>query len=87
MSFEEGKAYNDKLIAMCRGDILPDRNTPVQYITYDLWESMRTFDKPLADQILGPVFTFMKAQTDPKRKDIRGLGPYLIYREGDVGKA
>ena len=87
MSFETGKAYNEKLMPIARGDVLPDRNIPVEYITYDLWENMRAFDRKLTDEILEPVFTFMRAQTDPSRKANFGLGAYLQYREGDVGKA
>lgn len=87
MSFEEGKAYNDKLMPISRGDVQPDPNIPVEWITYDLWESMRAHDRKLADEILEPVFTFMRAQTDPKRRDITQLGDYLEYRERDVGKA
>lgn len=87
MSFEAGKEYNEKLMPIARGDVLPDRSVPVEYITYDLWESMRAFDRKLADEILEPVFTFMRAQTDPTRKREFGLGSYLQYREADVGKA
>jgi aristolochene synthase len=54
---------------------------------YDLWESMRTHDKALADDILDPVFIFMRSQTDRVRMEIKGLGKYLEYRERDVGKA
>ena len=87
MSFEEGSAYNENLIPISRGDRLPDRDVPVEWITYDLWESMRRCDKELADSILEPVFTFMRAQTDKSRLSISGLGEYLEYREKDVGKA
>ncbi|KAL2829465.1 Aristolochene synthase [Aspergillus cavernicola] len=87
MSFEEGSAYNEKLIPISRGDVLPDRNVPVEYITYDLWESMRAHDREMADEILEPVFTFMRAQTDRTRAQPMGLGRYLEYRERDVGKA
>ena len=87
MSFEAGKAYNEKLMPISRGDLLPDRAVPVEYITYDLWESMRAHDRKLADEILDPVFTFMRAQTDPQRKETMELGQYLEYRERDVGKA
>lgn len=54
---------------------------------YDLWESMRQCDHKLADETLEPVFLFMRAQTDKSRVGIRELGPYLQYRERDVGKA
>ena len=87
MSFEAGSAYNENLIPISRGDVLPDRSIPVEYITYDLWESMRACDRKLADEILEPVFTFMRAQTDRTRVGIKELGPYLQYRERDVGKA
>ncbi|KAB8209383.1 Aristolochene synthase in complex with 12,13 Difluorofarnesyl diphosphate [Aspergillus parasiticus] len=87
MSFEDGSAYNEKLIPIARGDVLPDRTVPVEWIMYDLWESMRAHDKVLANEILEPVFTFMRAQTDKARLTIKEMGPYLVYREKDVGKA
>ncbi|KAL9016829.1 MAG: hypothetical protein Q9185_005826 [Variospora sp. 1 TL-2023] len=89
MSLEDGKAYNENLIPISRGDVLPDRSKPAEFILYDLWESMRAHDKDLADELLEPVFTFMRAQTDSARTDgsVRELGPYLEYREKDVGKA
>ncbi|PGG97505.1 hypothetical protein AJ79_09175 [Helicocarpus griseus UAMH5409] len=87
MSFEDGAAYNAKLMPISRGDVLPDRNVPVEYIMYDLWESMRACDRKLADEILEPVFTFMRSQTDPTRLGIAEMGAYLEYRERDVGKA
>ncbi len=87
MSFEDGEAYNEKLMPISRGHMLPDRDIPVEYITYDLWESMRACHRELADDILEPVFVFMRAQTDRQRKGINQLGAYLEYRERDVGKA
>ena len=87
MSFAEGSAYNEKLIPICRGDILPDRSIPAEYILYDLWESMRKHDKEMADEILDPVFEFMRAQTDKVRAKPMGLGEYFVYREKDVGRA
>lgn len=54
---------------------------------YDLWEQMRAHDRKLADEILEPTFTFMRAQTDNTRLKINELGQYLEYREKDVGKA
>lgn len=48
---------------------------------------MRAHDKPLADEVLEPTFTFMRAQTDRERLSIKELSRYLEYREKDVGKA
>lgn len=87
MSLEEGRAYNEKLMPICRGDVAPDRNEPVEYIMYDLWEDMRAHDRALADDILEPCFDFMRAQTDPERLKYMDLKDYLKYREADVGGA
>lgn len=87
MSLEDGSAYNERLMPIARGELLPDRSVPVEWIMYDLWEMMRAKDSELANEILEPTFTFMRAQTDKARLSIRGMGPYLVYREKDVGKA
>jgi aristolochene synthase len=87
MSLTDGQAYNDRLIPIARGEVQPDRNVAAEYIMYDLWESMRACDKALADEVLEPTFTFMRAQTEKERLTITELGHYLEYRERDVGKA
>ncbi|OBR10835.1 aristolochene synthase [Colletotrichum higginsianum IMI 349063] len=87
MSLEEGKAYNDKLMPLARGEAQPDRTIPVEAMFYDLWASMREKDQHLADQVLEPTFVFMRAQTEGIRTEITELGQYLQYRERDVGKA
>ncbi|KAI1803850.1 Aristolochene synthase in complex with 12,13-Difluorofarnesyl diphosphate [Daldinia bambusicola] len=87
MSFEEGAAYNGRLMPLIRGDEAPDRSVPVQYISYDLWQSMRAHDRELADAILEPLFIFMRAQTDKRRARSMSLGEYLEYRDKDIGQA
>lgn len=103
MSLEEGKAYNDSLIATSKGEIPVDRklqqssskndthttlaSKPAQVILQDIWQSMREHDYELANSVLEPTFTFMRAQTDKERLNMKGLGNYLKYRERDVGKA
>ena len=87
MSLDEGEAYNAKLISVIRGDVLPNRNIPVEYMTHDLWEGMQKHDREMTNDIMEPVFVFMRAQTDRTRMKPMGLGEYLEYREGDVGKA
>lgn len=59
---------------------------PEEFILYDLWESMRAEDRELANEVLEPMFAFMKAQTDKVRVTIQELGRYLEYRENDIGK-
>lgn len=87
MSLEEGEAYNKRLMDIARGDVLPDRTIAAEYIFYDLWESMRAHDLKMANEVLEPVFVFMRAQTDPTRLKPMNLDEYLQYRERDVGKA
>lgn len=87
LSLEAGRAYNESLMPFCRGDVLPDRSVPVQWMMYDLWEDMRRYDNVLADTVLEPVFEFMRAQTSSERLTVQGLGPYLRYRQADVGQA
>ncbi|KAL9072101.1 MAG: hypothetical protein Q9157_005227 [Trypethelium eluteriae] len=47
---------------------------------------MRKHDLDMANEILEPVFTFMRAQTDAKRLRRMDLKEYFEYRERDVGK-
>lgn len=87
LSFDDGEAYNQKLMPIMRGDVLPDRSIPVQAMMYDLWENMRAHDKSMANEVLEPTFVFMRAQTDRTRAAHMSLGQYFEYREKDVGKA
>ncbi|RYP68018.1 hypothetical protein DL771_006941 [Monosporascus sp. 5C6A] len=85
MSLEDGRAYNEMLMAMSRGDERPDRNIPVKYMMWDLWEDMRAHDRELADELLEPTFEFMRAQTNPIKLKRMELKEYLEYRIVDVG--
>lgn len=86
MSLADSKAYNDSLMPLCRGEVLPDRSIPVQWMMYDLWEDMRKCDKAPAISVEEPVFEFMRAQTAKERLQICGFGNYLDYRQADVGQ-
>ncbi|KAI3319187.1 Aristolochene synthase in complex with 12,13 Difluorofarnesyl diphosphate [Xylariaceae sp. AK1471] len=66
LSLEEGMAYIDKMFAFFRGEVQLDRNLPAEWISYDLWEELRACDRKLADQLLEPIYAFMKSQTDPR---------------------
>lgn len=87
MSIDDGIVYNDKLMRLARGDELPDRSVPVEYMMYDIWASMRAHDEELADEVLEPAFVFMRAQVDKQRLQPMDLQTYFQYREQDVGKA
>lgn len=87
MTLDDGVVYNEKLMRLSRGDQLPDRSVPVEYMMYDIWESMRAHDRELADEVLEPAFVFMRAQVDKQRLKTMDLRTYFEYREQDVGKA
>ncbi|KAI7774774.1 aristolochene synthase [Diaporthe eres] len=86
MSLAAGAEYNERLMRISRG-ALPDNSIPAESITYELWESMRAHDLDMANDILEPVFVFMRAQTDSTRLKPLDMRAYLEYRERDVGKA
>ncbi|KAJ4289873.1 hypothetical protein N0V90_011206 [Kalmusia sp. IMI 367209] len=87
LSLEEGKAYNNSLMPFCTGVLQPDRNNPVEWMMHDLWEEMRIIDRQLAEEVVEPVFVFMRAQTAKERLSIDSLHDYLQYRQDDVGQA
>ncbi|KAI0490081.1 Aristolochene synthase [Xylaria cf. heliscus] len=86
MSFDEGLKYNENLISISRGYIWPNRAIPEEWILYDIWESMRAHDKELTEDLIESVVIYLRATTDKIRLDIEGIGPYLKFRERDVGK-
>ncbi|KAI1208436.1 Aristolochene synthase from penicillium Roqueforti [Annulohypoxylon truncatum] len=87
LSLSDGAAYNEHLMPLCKGEALPNHNSPVEWMMYSIWEEMRQCNESLANGVLEPVFTFMRAQTSPERLTVKELGPYLRYRQGDVGQA
>ncbi|KAI0179446.1 Aristolochene synthase from penicillium Roqueforti [Hypoxylon sp. FL1284] len=86
LSLADGAAYNEHLMPLCKGEAQPNKNIPVEWMMYQIWEEMRQCNRELADQVLEPVFTFMRAQTSSERLHIKDLGPYLRYRQSDVGQ-
>ncbi|KAI0424123.1 Aristolochene synthase in complex with 12,13 Difluorofarnesyl diphosphate [Xylaria sp. FL1042] len=92
MSLKDGRALNDKLIALARGEVQPDRSSSPELIdNIDVHvELCMMFEKVCASAIRiwppQPCFDFMNAQTDPRRLTKMNLEQYLEYRLGDVGK-
>lgn len=87
LSLKDGSEYNETLLRISRGDQVADRSVAVEYMTQDLWESMRAHDVNMANDIIEPVAVFMRAQTDSARLKPMTMGEYLRYREKDVGRA
>ena len=49
---EEGKHFYKRLIPIAMGNKQPNRKDPIEWITYDIWASMRACNKDLEDEVL-----------------------------------
>ena len=87
MSLEEGKAMYKKLIPIAMGNKLPNRSDPYEWITYDVFTSMRACDKELADQVLREALVCVTAQTDSGRHACPDMGSLLRQRIKEGGCA
>lgn len=85
MSLEDGRLYNKKVMALMKGDILPDRSVAVEWMSYDIWAEMRALDSRLAGEVVEPMADFMAAQTEKERLKKMGMEEYLEWRGRDVG--
>ncbi|KAI1121881.1 Aristolochene synthase in complex with 12,13-Difluorofarnesyl diphosphate [Nemania abortiva] len=87
MSFDEGAAYNDKLMSIVQGDKAPDSSVPAETILYNTWSAMRAHDQELTDEIREPLFILMRSQPDERRAQSMSLRQYFEYRDADFGRA
>ena len=85
MSLEEGKAFYAKLIPLAKGARLPDRDDALEWITYDLFASMRDCDAGLTDEVLDGVILCLKAQVDTARTKCEDIGSLLRQRVKEGG--
>jgi len=63
MSFDNGRAYNNPLMPIMRGDIQPDAGRAVEVMMWEMWESMGACDRVLAELTLEDTFVFMRCVT------------------------
>ena len=87
MSLDEGASLYKRLTAIIKKEENPDRAIAVEWMMHDLWEEMRSINRPLTTAMEEPCFVFWQAQVDDARLDHKGLGEYMAYREGDVASA
>ncbi|CAG8974316.1 hypothetical protein HYALB_00006164 [Hymenoscyphus albidus] len=85
LSLEEGRAYLDRLPSIVRGQTLPDRSIPREYMFYDTFEGMRATNEKLANQVVEAYIEFWCAQVNSTRLSNLGLKSYLELRRSDVG--
>lgn len=84
LSLEDGKAYNDMVLMFFSGKKEPNRDVPIEWITYDIGQDMRTSDLLLFPQVVSTTAQFMRAQTDKRRSDDLRFKDYMIWRVDDV---
>lgn len=85
MDLEEGKMLCKKLIPIAMGQKLPNRSNPYEWITYDVFTSMRACDKELADQVFQGVLDFITGQVDSRRLTCSDMGSLLRQRMREAG--
>jgi aristolochene synthase len=86
MTLDEGRAYNEMVLSFMDGAKKPNRDIPVEWITYDIWQDMRECDLVLSAEVLKTMGPFMTAQTDSIRMNENvGMKAYLEWRILDIG--
>lgn len=60
MSFEDGEAYNNRLVPIMEGLVEPNPERAVETMMWNIWEGMRACDSKLADRTLKDTFVFMR---------------------------
>lgn len=87
MSLEEGQTFYKRLIPIAMGKKLPNRSDSYEWITYDVFTSMRACDKELADEVLQQALVCITAQVDSKRLACPDMGSLLRQRIKEGGCA
>lgn len=87
MTFTEGKALYKNLTPIALGKTLPDRNKPLEWITYDIWKSMRATDAELTEVVWQGALLCIMAQVDDERTKCPDIGSLLKHREKEAGIA
>lgn len=80
MDLAQGKEFYTKLVYLAYGKILPDRENPMEWITYDICASMRAQDEVLAKDVIDMIQKCFRAQVDMARLNCDSLGDLLKQR-------
>lgn len=84
MSLQDGSSYNERLISIVKGEILPAEDSAIEKIVLEIWQQMRAIDKTLSDDVEAPTFDFWRSQNAEARLAKKSIAEYLEYRELDV---
>ncbi|KAI4268137.1 MAG: hypothetical protein LQ337_008024, partial [Flavoplaca oasis] len=87
LSISEGKALYERLVPIALGKTQPDRNDPYEWMTYDIWKSMRATDPELTEVVWQGALLCITAQVDDARMKCPDLGSLLKHRAKEAGIA
>ncbi|KAL2006010.1 hypothetical protein VTN00DRAFT_9664 [Thermoascus crustaceus] len=87
MSLEEMTSYGNRLIQIAEGTAEPDNSIPDERVTHETLQLMRATDQKLTDDVAEAFIILVRKQIGAERLRIEHLGPYLEYREEDVGRS
>ncbi|KAJ5980657.1 hypothetical protein N7481_007955 [Penicillium waksmanii] len=78
--------YRERVMAIARGELSPNRDSCLEWMLHDTLTSMRSIDEVLANDVIEGFCALLQGQTTENRLTVKHLGPYLEYREVDVGR-
>lgn len=84
---EEGKAFCARLIPVVEGKRLPDRKYSLEWLSYDVFTSMRECDPKLTDDVVEGAKLCVKAMVDPDRLKCTDMGSLIGHRVKEGGCA
>ena len=87
MDMTEGKEFYQRLIPIAKGKELPNRADPLEWITYDVFASMRGCDETLTKDVLDMLILCITSQVDEERLNCTSLGALLKQRVKEGGAA
>ncbi|KAL8728360.1 MAG: hypothetical protein Q9181_005370 [Wetmoreana brouardii] len=87
LSVSEGKDLYNRLTPLALGKALPNRNDPYEWMTYDIWTSMRKTDAELTDVVWQGAQLCIMAQVDEARMKCPDMGSLLKHRAKEAGIA
>ena len=81
----EGKTFYTRLIAIARGKILPNRSDAIEWITYDLFTSMRARDEEITEEVLQGAIMCLSGQVDEARMKCADMSALIRHRVKEGG--
>ncbi|KAI4115647.1 MAG: hypothetical protein LQ345_003804 [Seirophora villosa] len=85
LSLEDGKALYKRLITLAEGRAQPDRTSPHEWITYDVFAKMRAVDQDLTEAVTRGMTLCVTSQLDEERERSTGMRALLQQRCKEAG--